>query len=1146
MATIYKIHPAIGIARLGNSPDEFFIGPQRIGERPNPAGGFKDSQCRVKRQAARFHIFAHHDDGTVEEITSAKADITWTVHLANKKGPNHGVNTEPAADVTIDPGPRQVNGPDQRQVFDTGTIKFAAAPVTTVPLGEIRSDHDNHLLVLGGFGTSASPRGDGLAGYFWASKGWYDDTSDGPVTATIKLKADGTTPPVVGAWVLCTPPKFAPYIDSVITMYDRVFQAMVDGALITAPTKTSYTKDVYPILQRARDTRWVVDIPAGVMTWPDPVTSDALRTAIFSSLTAPGAGAVDMPPLFDSGTLDNRLTPVQYAHMKRWNDNNYTNDWGGPPPPEADISPDGLDRAALEACVGAAFYPGIEAGGLQKSDQPAGVPVRPIIDPANYSEPFRLKPALSPGDITLVMALPWQNDFWQCQGGGGTHWWPVPRPDNVIRGGSSQSWTSDPSGSVASGTDMVDNWHMLGFVVPQGTQEVEAERCVTPSITLLTPLLNFQDVPQGPMGMVREVPLAITFEVVSPSGPVTLQYAPGGAPMHPQLVAFNSSVTVGPTPANGIVDARLWIIYRTSSVGDVLPAQQVTVQQQGTANQWNITILGNTVARKTAAAALTLDRSGSMAQDRGDGQTRHASLQQAASIFVDVMLEGDGVGLVSFNQASQVLQPVLKLGAGGLSDLNRSATKDIINGNGLDPLGSTSIGNGIYDARGILNTAPDPYDVKTLVVLTDGIENTAKFIADVAPQINEQTYAIGIGTPQNTSAPALQAISGNHGGFLLITGAIGTDNRFLLQKYFLQILAGVSDADVVLDPDGQLIPGRVEKIPFQMIQGDAGVEVILLTPYPKVVDFRLQTPSGRIIEPWLASSTPGMRYVESAGVSFYRLVLPLQLEANRFDQSGVWHALLSIGQPRTARTQGSRDGADLTILDRLNAPPVRQPAPPRGVAARNLIASRTTELLFTAANLTPAATAVGQRTLPYSLIVHAYSNISLQAHASQTSFEPGAQIALHATLTQSGVPVTQGAQVFAEITRPDKTMTVVNLTAQEDAYSANFATTLGGVYHFRVRARGATPRGEVFARERSLTAGVWMGGNQSADPNRLIDYLRGRDQKLCDLLTCLTQGGAITPALEEHLRAQGFDLAQARKCLSILCTGVHKDPTKDE
>ena len=90
MATVYKIHPGIGIARVGNSPGEFCIGQERIGARPDPAGGFKDARCRVKLQAARFRIYAHHDDGTFEEITDAEADITWTVHLVNKKAANPG------------------------------------------------------------------------------------------------------------------------------------------------------------------------------------------------------------------------------------------------------------------------------------------------------------------------------------------------------------------------------------------------------------------------------------------------------------------------------------------------------------------------------------------------------------------------------------------------------------------------------------------------------------------------------------------------------------------------------------------------------------------------------------------------------------------------------------------------------------------------------------------------------------------------------------------------------------------------------------------------------------------------------------------------------------------------------------------------
>src|SRR5262249_3744320 len=152
-----------------------------------------------------------------------------------------------------------------------------------------------------------------------------------------------------------------------------------------------------------------------------------------------------------------------------------------------------------------------------------------------------------------------QADFNACA----DNWWPVPRPNDVFPQGQSsqEQWSRD----VGSYEDMVQKWHTLGFVVRQGNQHVEVDRCTEPSITLLTPHLDFVDVPQGPMGMVREQPLAITFEVISPSSQVTLDYAPGGAPAHPQLVPFNTSVTVGPTAANQVATARLWITYRTGA-----------------------------------------------------------------------------------------------------------------------------------------------------------------------------------------------------------------------------------------------------------------------------------------------------------------------------------------------------------------------------------------------------------------------------------------------------------------------------------------------------------------------------------------------------------------------------------------------------
>jgi hypothetical protein len=1111
VATTYRIHPAIGIARVGNSPDEFFIGPERVGEVPEPAGGFKDSQCRVKRQAARFRIFARHDDGTVDEVTDDDAEISWTVHLVNAKAAHPGRgNAEPVADLTIDPGPRTLTGPGQRQLFDNGVIHFAGQSVLPVPLGEIRTDDANRLLVLGGHGDAGSPAGN-LIGNFWANPGWYDDVSDGPVTASIKLRADGSTPAVEGAWVIAAPPKFAPHQDSPTTLYDRVLEQMVALGLTPTPTSTSYTRDVYPILQRARDMRWVEGI-FGAHTWPDPVTSQPLVDAIFARLRPPG----DMP-LLNGG--DSALTSTQYAHMQRWQAGTYAADWSGMPPSQTDVTPGGLDRAALEACVGGAFFPGIEAGGLAAGD-------RPILE-SPYVAAFRLAPSVTAGSISRAMALPWQADFKAC----GDNWWPVPRPNDVVTQdtGGRARWDRD----VLSMDDMATQWHTLGFVVRQGDEHVEVQHCDEASITLLTPHLRFIDVPQGPMGMVREAALAITFEVISPAAAVTLDYAPGGGPAHPQLVPVTASVTVGPTAPNAVATARLWLVYRTGVAPSAIPTQALTVRKAASGQTWQVAVDGNTVPRSTTAAALVLDRSGSMSQDRGDGQTKHASLQQAANVFVDLMLEGDGVGVVRFNEDAQPLQPVLPLGPGGLSDVNRSATHDVINGNALDPQGATSIGDGIFEGRSVL-AAASPFDARALVVLTDGLENSRRLISEVAGQTTERTFAVGLSQPGDISVPALQTVSGNTGGFLLVTGAITGDNRFMLQKFFLQVLAGITQAEVVLDPDGELPPGLVDRIPFQLSDADSGVEVVLLTPEPDAVDFRLQTPNGLLIEPWRADQEPTMRYASGAGVAYYRLTLPTQLRPRRFDQAGTWHALLTIGRPRTEPTTDA-DGVDREIL-RGRRRSGDQQAPPR----RPFEFERAFDVAAAQSGRsgldvpTPRAGRPGEGGLPYSLVVHAHSNVSLRAEATQRSYEPGADVALSASLTQSGLPVIAEPAVWAEITRPDGSTAELSLGATEPGeYAGTFVTTAPGVYRIRVRARGRTRTGPPFIRERTVTPTVWRGGDAPTGPDGA-----GRvEEALGGLVSFLLGEGIVDTSLIERLRGAGLDLDRVRQSLEERSSG---------
>src|SRR5215471_3857633 len=89
MAWTFKIFPSIGVARIGNCPDDsasgFYVGPEIPGSIIVPTNGYKDPQGRVRRQAARFRIFGWEDGVFMGEITSSVANISWTVELANTK-----------------------------------------------------------------------------------------------------------------------------------------------------------------------------------------------------------------------------------------------------------------------------------------------------------------------------------------------------------------------------------------------------------------------------------------------------------------------------------------------------------------------------------------------------------------------------------------------------------------------------------------------------------------------------------------------------------------------------------------------------------------------------------------------------------------------------------------------------------------------------------------------------------------------------------------------------------------------------------------------------------------------------------------------------------------------------------------------------
>jgi L-lysine epsilon oxidase-like protein len=406
------IHPSVGIVRIGNSQAEWFYGPEVTDPLPHPPGFYRDKTGALKRQAARFRVYGLDAKGrAVAELTAADADITWTVHLANRKAAWYefqlaqdipeavsapaqllrNITIGDRASLTIDPGPRRISGKDvhggPQHTFDTG--RFVGTPVY---LGEIATDEAGRLVVLGGRGKSASFNGT-RAVTFANNDGWHDDVSDGPVTAAVSI--GGKKLAVDPAWVVVAPPNYAPMRKSVRTMWDLMRDVAIQANMLKAPKQPSFQNDIRPLFERLSGLQWVNEGFAAYFGWHAPnylVTDKWLerlnnpgaeeaetRQIIASQFRRPDrdawspvpwpwmyGDAVSIPTPHTSNAFAS-LTATQLKMLDDWADGTFDDDYkpGWTPPRRIEDvplpdQPDTLDRASLEFCLADAFHPGCE------------------------------------------------------------------------------------------------------------------------------------------------------------------------------------------------------------------------------------------------------------------------------------------------------------------------------------------------------------------------------------------------------------------------------------------------------------------------------------------------------------------------------------------------------------------------------------------------------------------------------------------------------------------------------------------------------------------------------------------------------------------------------------------------------------------
>ena len=474
------IYPPIGVCRVGNSQDEFFIGPEVPKPLPRQPGFYRDATGALKRQAARFRIYGLNAAGVpVRELTTDEAIITWYVHLLNQKAAWYqfqlALDIPEAASappsllrnasianrrsLVIDPGTFGISGVNQIGAPMSGQFMGRV-----VYLGELRTDEKGRLIVLGGHGVSASYDGR-PAVRFANNDGWHDDVSDGPVTADVVF--EGMLLRALPAWVITAPPDYAPMQKSVRTMWDLMRDTAIQAGLLQQPALPSFRQDILPIFERLTDLQWVyagfasafgfgAPFQLATSEWarklsdPSPAYRGMRKTIAnqfrqferdsWSPLPFPWlyGDAMNIPPAKTPRQLAS-LTDTQMRFLQQWAAGEFIADYDPeyqPPHQIDDVpleqQPDLLTHAAMEFCLADAFHPGCEMPWVMRAQGMYMAPFRLKHAPLNSIEPSYGSQLTSdetsspsgpvnrgqlPGGITRWMALPWQTDAASCRSG---------------------------------------------------------------------------------------------------------------------------------------------------------------------------------------------------------------------------------------------------------------------------------------------------------------------------------------------------------------------------------------------------------------------------------------------------------------------------------------------------------------------------------------------------------------------------------------------------------------------------------------------------------------------------------------------------------------------------------------------------------
>jgi hypothetical protein len=414
-------------------------------------------------------------------------------------------------------------------------------------------------------------------------------------------------------------------------------------------------------------------------------------------------------------------------------------------------------------------------------------------------------------------------------------------------------------------------------------------------------LLQLAEAPVGiPVIQMRhDLPLAASggmpgeqvFEVHHPNGAVKKLSVPQAEGLATVLTTSASGITVpttvhvsGGSSGSGLFDAAGRIVGVLSN-GDPCHGGHLIFFPIATV----LTVIAPAPPPPvTRDVMVVFDRSGSMSSDDGTGRAKIDAARDAVSLFVQLVKAGTGnrAGLVSFSTtASSPVDFAITSVTGG--------TKTALIGpppyaggivGALAPGGATTIGGGLESAQGQFPVAgPNP---RAILLLTDGLENTAPMIADLeaAHKLDGITvHAIGLGSESNLNGSLLSALAGAHGG--MYTRA---SSGVTLEKFFSSAFGNIFEAGILMDPEFDLAAGQLSgtALPFRVCGEETITAVAGWNSIDGILFLEMTTPNGVVI----TSTSAGVETATGRTWAFLRIPLPAFGE-----RDGLWS--VSVTRP---------------------------------------------------------------------------------------------------------------------------------------------------------------------------------------------------------------------------------------------------------